>query len=192
MRNIVVISVALLSVLGCGPGSRPEAKTSGLDDNVESGHENSADAAHGSVKPVANNSAALGKSETAEWWKVAQTDSDDSAKRPPRQIGRVAVSSDPLKHGEALRFRFRVNGTAISGVFQAPGGKNSTFAIPSGTVAFTIDECGWEEQGFPLGAGEEIALSCKLMGDGDCCEVAIPVEEETAKQERHGKRSDSE
>jgi hypothetical protein len=122
------------------------------------------------------------KSETAEWWKVAPTESDDTGKRPVKQMGRVAVNSDPNKHGDALRFRFRVNGTAISGVFQAPGGKNSTFAIPSGTVAFTVDECGWEEQGFPLAAGEEITLSCKQTGDGDCCEVSIPVEDEVAKQ----------
>jgi hypothetical protein len=107
-------------------------------------------------------------------------------------MGRIAVNSDPAKHGDALRLRFTVNGTPISGVFQAPGGKNSTFSIPSGTVAFTVDECSWEEQGFPLAPGEEIALVCKQTKEGDCCEVAIPVEDAAvAKRDASSNKDDN-
>ena len=89
---------------------------------------------------------------------------------------RVTVTSHPTKHGDALHFRFLVNAIPISGVFSAPGGQVSTFTIPVGTVHFTVDECEGDTQGFELGPDEDVPIKCELTTDGDCCEVAIPVE----------------
>jgi hypothetical protein len=177
MRQFPRSFVGCLLVLGCSSTPRSEPKLATRDDASEP---ISGEKTH-SGKTVESTS----KSETSEWWKVVPSEGSDAEKRPAKQIGRVAINSDPKSHGESLRFRFLVNGTPISGVFQAPGGKTSTFSLPSGTVTFTIDECSWEEQGFPLASGEEIPLVCKRTNDGDCCEVAIPVDEATAaKDER--------
>ena len=96
---------------------------------------------------------------------------------------RIVVTSDPLKHGDSLHFRFRVNNVPISGVFAAPGGQTATFTIPIGTVHFTVDECEWEAQGFELSPDEELPIACKLTKEGDCCEVAIPVDEPPQKKQ---------
>lgn len=168
MSKLTRVSWVLLVALGCGSAPHPHPKTSNAATDV-------------SGQPEADGGQALAVEQ-----KVVPAESDDGSQAKPRQMGRVAVRSDPEKHGEALRFRFVVNGNPISGVFQAPGGRSSTFAIPSGTVAFTVDECEWEEQGFPLAAGEEMALECKLSSEGDCCGVALPeVEEPEPKKQAH-------
>ena len=176
MRKLVAVSLVHFLALGCGSASHRDPNTPGSAGNGDSDVAGSnPQSSSGSVKQTDEPPK---KSETADWWKVAHPEVDDNAHKSTRQIGRVVVNSDPVKHGDALRLRFTVNGTKVSGVFQAPGGKSSTFSIPAGTVMFTVDECDGEEQGFPLAAGEEIAMSCKLTREGDCCEIAIPVEDE--------------
>lgn len=130
------------------------------------------------------------RSATKDWSEVqplAASDSGATAKRKSR----VVVSSDPGKHGASLHFKFLVNASPISGVFVVPGGQTATFTIPVGTVHFSVDECEEAEpQGFDLAPDEEIPISCKLGKDGDCCEVAIPVDEsaETSKPPKKSKR----
>jgi hypothetical protein len=181
MRQFLRSSVVCLLVLGCSSTPKPEPKLVSHADVTEV----NSDELSNSGKTAESTA----KSETSEWWKVVPSEGSDAEKRPAKQIGRVAINSDPKSHGESLRFRFLVNGTPISGVFQAPGGKTSSFSLPSGTVTFTIDECSWEEQGFPLASGEEIPLVCKRTNDGDCCEVAIPADEATAAKEERPEKS---
>jgi hypothetical protein len=158
----------------CGPAGTP-AKSPNSDD-TEGASEASA----------TKRTSAKQHSETRGWDEVQSTESSgtgassDSAKRKSR----IIVASDPTKHGDSLHFRFLVNGVPISGVFVAPGGQTSTFTIPVGTVHFTIDECEWETQGFELAPDEEMPIACKLTKEGDCCEVAIPVEEASPKKKK--------
>lgn len=131
---------------------------------------------------------AKAQSATKGWSEVqplAASDAEVTAKRKSR----VVVTSDPNKHGASLHFRFLVNGSPISGVFVVPGGQSATFTIPVGTIHFSVDECEEAEpQGFDLAPDEEMPISCKLGKDGDCCEVAIPVEE-TAEPSKSPKKS---
>ena len=110
----------------------------------------------------------------SDWSEVPPTESKSSS--VGNRKSQVVVTSHPSKHGDALHFRFVVNAVPISGVFSAPGGQTSTFTIPVGTVQFTVDECEGDAQGFDLLPDESMPIKCELTTDGDCCEVAIPVE----------------
>jgi hypothetical protein len=115
-------------------------------------------------------------SETRNWSEVEPMESSGTA--VDKRKARILVTSDSDNHVHSLHFRFFVNAVPISGVFVAPGGQSTTFMIPVGTVHFTVDECEWEAQGFELAPDEEIPISCKLAKEGECCEVAIPVQDE--------------
>lgn len=165
MRHHLVAVLLLMTQWSCGSSAGPGPKTSAQDDATDS---NSAD--------DAPRAAARKRSGTAGWSEVQPFESSTS-KGTNNRKSRILVSSDPDKHGDSLHFRFLVNNVPISGVFVAPGGQSTTFTIPVGTVHFTVDECEWETQGFELLPEEEMPIACKLTNEGDCCEVAIPVEE---------------
>lgn len=164
---VVASAAALAAVLGCGPSNQAPPKTVATDEATTS--------------PEESPSAKAGdtRSETSGWHEVQSLGSSNSEDTGTIQRkSHVVVSSDPAKHGASLNFRFLVNSVPISGVFVAPGGQTTTFTIPVGTVHFTVDECEWEAQGFELAPGEDMPISCKLTKEGDCCEVAIPVEDD--------------
>lgn len=167
MRNHLVFLVALLCQTACGNNPRQSPQTARAE-SIESGRDVS-----GAKSPGKKSS------ETKGWSEVQPLESSTSPGTNNRK-SRITVSSDPAKHGDSLHFRFLVNNVPISGVFVAPGGQSTTFTIPIGTVHFTVDECEWEAQGFELGPDEEMPISCKLAKDGDCCEVAIPVEDKSS------------
>lgn len=166
--RLVLVCAAALSALACGPSTHRPAMNSRSEDSdsPSTNHE------------ASNASAAEPRSETSDWHQVQSFESSSSDSGISKRKSHVIVTSDPAKHGDSLHFRFLVNASPISGVFVAPGGQTTTFTIPVGTVHFTVDECEWEAQGFELVADEDIPIACKLTKEGDCCEVAIPVENE--------------
>ncbi len=121
-------------------------------------------------------------SEVSQWSEVPQSEPSSLRSVIGSRKSEVIVVSNSKNHGEALHFQFTVNSVAISGVFSAPGGQTSTFTLPTGSVQFTVEECKGDAQYFELAADEKISLNCELTTDGDCCDVAIPVEPKSKKQ----------
>jgi hypothetical protein len=167
MRSYLVAFSIACSLSSCGPTASAPPKR--------------ARAAEASDPPRRERAPDKQRSETKDWSEAQPLQSTTSPGINNRK-SRIVVTSDPEKHGEFLHFRFAVNAIPISGVFVAPVGQTTTFTIPVGTVHFTIDECEWETQGFELGPDEEMPIACKLTKEGDCCEVAIPVEETPKKK----------
>lgn len=167
LHRFVLIGAATLSALGCGPSGHPPAKASTAEGSDSGANDQRSNTPSSEVR-----------SETSDWHKVQPLESSSSDSGTTKRKSHIVVTSDPSRHGDSLHFRFLVNATPISGVFVAPGGRTTTFTIPVGTVHFSVDECEWEAQGFELVADEDIPISCKLTKEGDCCEVAIPVENE--------------
>lgn len=166
-HRLGLIYAATLSALGCGPTGHPATSASTSERFTPSTNDKRSSA-----------TAAETRSETSDWHQVQPLEHSSTNSGTTKRKSQIVVTSDPAKHGDFLHFRFLVNATPISGVFVAPGGRTTTFTIPVGTVHFTVDECEWEAQGFELAADEDIPISCKLTKEGDCCEVAIPVENE--------------
>jgi hypothetical protein len=166
MRHDLIVLGLLCSIVGC---AAPAGKTA----------KSPASAGDKTSRDVAKEPATSGKKSqgTHDWDEAQPFESSTSGVGTGNRKSRIIVTSDPAKHGDFIHFRFAVNAVPISGVFVAPGGQSTTFTIPVGTVHFTVDECGWETQGFELLPDEEIPIACKLTKEGDCCEVAIPVEE---------------
>lgn len=167
MAKWITLIVAACTLIGCGTSATLDPKSPSAESaNEESRSTESQKAAHGDK----------GKSETSGW-SVAPPSETRSGPGIGNHKAQVVVTSNPKKHGDALHFHFFVNTIPISGVFSAPGGETSTFTIPVGTVQFTVDECEGDTQGFPLEPDASVPISCALTKDGDCCEVAYPVEE---------------
>ena len=169
MGKRLTILAASISLIGCGASNVSNSKTAS-DAPQASDSEESRHIGGGSKKPSA----------MSDWSEVPATESKPSA--VSARNSQVVVTSHPTKHGEALHFRFVVNSVPISGVFSAPGGQTSTFTIPVGTVHFTVDECEGDTQGFELSPDENMPIKCEMTTEGDCCEVAIPVEPKSKKQ----------
>ena len=172
MRKRLTLIGTACCLMGCGSSATSNPKSSsgeGTDESLESSE--SHDGAPSKKK----------RSEMSGWSEVPPTESSHSGSGNSNRKGRVVVTSHPTKHGDALHFRFVVNSVPTSGVFSAPGGQTSTFTIPVGTVLYTVDECEGEPQGFELGADENMPISCELTKEGDCCDVAIPVEKKSKK-----------
>jgi hypothetical protein len=177
MRNGLIALGLLAMLVDCGPGTGKQPKSAAVDDSADSPQE-------------PKRSAKQKPSETSSWSEVQPFEATGSGSTNKRK-SHIVVSSDPNKHGDSLHFRFLVNNVPISGVFVAPGGQSTTFTIPIGTVHFTVDECDWEAQGFELSPEEELPIACKLTKEGDCCEVAIPVEETPKATPKQGSRKAS-
>jgi hypothetical protein len=145
----------------CGSAATPPAQTA---PKLESGVS--------SNSPKKND-----RSEVSAWSEVPQNEPANSRSVVGKRKAQVLVVSNPTSHGDALHFQFQVNSVAISGVFSAPGGQNSTFTLPMGSVQFTLDECKGDPQYFELGADEKITLNCELTTEGDCCEVVSSADQ---------------
>ncbi|HEY5959608.1 MAG TPA: hypothetical protein VIV60_23800 [Polyangiaceae bacterium] len=170
-----LIAIGLLAMLvNCGPATGKQPRAATTDENADIPRES---------KPSTEQQ----PSTTSTWSEVQPLESASSGTTNRRQ-SHVIVSSDPNKHGDSIHFRFLVNNVPISGVFVVAGGKSTTFTIPVGTVHFTMDECEWEAQGFELAPDEDLPISCKLTKEGDCCEVAIPVEESAKESSKKSSR----
>jgi hypothetical protein len=181
MRNSLIALASLVMLIGCGPGAGAKAKTADSEPAPDATD-------HQLPPPDAKQHANHAKSETGGWSEVQPFESTSSGATSKRK-SRVQVSSDPTKHGDSIHFRFLVNNQPISGVFVVAGGQSTTFTLPVGTVHFTTDECEWEAQGFELLADEVMPISCKLTKEGDCCEVAIPDDEQPKPKPNAKKRA---
>jgi hypothetical protein len=171
MAKWITLIGAACTLIACGTSATPDPKSPSAErTDEESRLSESQETAHGEKR----------KSETSGW-SVAPPSETRSGPGIGNRKAQVVVTSNPKKHGDALHFHFFVNSIPISGVFSAPGGESSTFTIPVGTVQFTVDECEGDTQGFPLEADASVPISCELTTDGDCCEVAYPVEEKPKK-----------
>jgi hypothetical protein len=166
MRHGLFTIGLLCTAIGCGAPAKKIARSPAEDDQTEERNERDP------KEPTRKK-----RSPTKDWDEAQPFESSTSGVGTGNRKSRIIVTSDPKKHGDSLHFRFLVNNVAISGVFVAPGGQSTTFTIPVGTVHFTVDECEWEVQGFELAPNEEMPIACKLTKEGDCCEVAIPVDE---------------
>ncbi len=111
-------------------------------------------------------------SEVSQWSEVPQNEPASQRSVIGKRKSEVIVVSNPKQHGDTLHFQFTVNSVALSGVFSAPRGQTSTFALPTGSVQFTVDECRGDPQYFELAADEKVTVNCELTTDGDCCDVA--------------------
>lgn len=158
--------------MSCGPSPQPPPRTEAAEPKPSSTRESSA------------RTAPEGRSQTSDWHEVQALESSNSGTETStsHRKSHVVVSAGPVN--QSLHFRFLVNGIPISGVFVAPSEQTTTFTIPVGTVHFTVDECTWEAQGFELAPDEDMPVSCKASKEGACCEVAIPIEQETSGKTR--------
>jgi hypothetical protein len=171
MRHGLIVFGLLCSIASCGGPANKIARSASSDDQAEARDDDSSKS--GSSKK---------RSPMKDWDEAQPFESTTSGVGSGNRKSRIVVTSDAKSHGDALHFRFLVNNVPISGVFVAPGGVSTTFTIPVGTVHFTVDECEWETQGFELLPDEEMPIACKLTKEGDCCEVAIPVEDTPKKK----------
>lgn len=182
MRHGLIALGLLCSSVGCAAPASKTAKSPASDDETSS--RDDADKPSTSGKKKSHG--------THDWDEAQPFESSTSGVGTGNRKSRIIVTSDPAKHGDAIHFRFAVNAVPISGVFVAPGGQSTTFTIPVGTVHFTVDECEWEPQGFELLPDEEMPVACKLIKEGDCCEVAIPVEEAPKKAKAKARAAEQE